>query len=122
MKRILLDQGLAPLAAAILRESGWDALHVSEAGLQSADDIEILNAARHDGRICITLDHDFHSHLELTGADSPSVVFLRIQGLDAREQASFIRGIWETCEDVLAGRVAVSADLTSVRIRRLPLR
>lgn len=91
MKRILLDQGLAPLAAAILRESGWDALHVSEAGLQSADDIEILNAARHDGRICITLDHDFHSHLELTGADSPSVVFLRIQGLDAREQASFIR-------------------------------
>ena len=32
MKRIILDQGLSPLAAMLLRE-GWDALHVMDIGL-----------------------------------------------------------------------------------------
>jgi predicted nuclease of predicted toxin-antitoxin system len=41
MKRIVLDQGLAPRAAAIFRAQGWDAIHVSEAGLDRADDLEI---------------------------------------------------------------------------------
>lgn len=122
MKRILLDQGLAPSAAGLLRESGWDAIHVSEAGLEKADDAEILDAARQEGRICITLDHDFHSHLGLNRAGSPSVVLLRTQGLDARGQAALIRAIWEVCEQLLAEGAAVSADITSVRIRRLPLK
>lgn len=122
MKRILLDQGLAPLAAAFLRQEGWDAIHVSESGLQKAGDQEILDAARQDGRICITLDHDFHSHLALTHAGSPSVVLLRIQRLDAHGQAALIRAIWEACEHVLAEGAAVSADISSVRVRRLPLK
>ena len=46
MKRVLLDQGLAPSAAAVLREAGWDAVHVSEVGLDRADDPEIIEYAR----------------------------------------------------------------------------
>ncbi len=52
-----LDQRLAPGTAAILRDHGWDAVHVSEIEMQTADDIDILNAARSSDRICITLDH-----------------------------------------------------------------
>jgi hypothetical protein len=33
MRRVLLDQGLAPRAAVLLRAEGWEALHVGEAGL-----------------------------------------------------------------------------------------
>jgi hypothetical protein len=36
MRRILLDQGLAPHAAAILRYHGLDAVHVSEIGMERA--------------------------------------------------------------------------------------
>lgn len=41
----------------LLRADGWDAIHVSEAGLDRASDAEILNFARQNGRTCITLDH-----------------------------------------------------------------
>jgi predicted nuclease of predicted toxin-antitoxin system len=38
--RLLLDQGLAPLAAAILREQGFDAVHVWEIGMHRSEDIQ----------------------------------------------------------------------------------
>ncbi|HWR53344.1 MAG TPA: DUF5615 family PIN-like protein [Bryobacteraceae bacterium] len=121
MKRILLDQGLAPLAAAILRNEGWDALHVGDIAMDRASDEEILDAARDDSRVCITLDHDFHAHLALARAGRPSVVLLRTEGLDANGQAQLIRAVWSVCDEALANGAAVSADGTRVRIRRLPL-
>jgi predicted nuclease of predicted toxin-antitoxin system len=69
MRRILLDQGLAPHAAAILRQHGLDAVHVSEIGMARAEDIQILDRARNDESVCVTLDHDFHAHLAVTAGD-----------------------------------------------------
>jgi predicted nuclease of predicted toxin-antitoxin system len=37
MKGILLDQGLAPRAAATLRQHGLDAVHVSEIEMEQAE-------------------------------------------------------------------------------------
>ena len=122
MIRILLDQGLAPRAAEILREHGLDVVHVCEIGLERAEDIYILERARTDGRVCVTLDHDFHAHLAVSGQGRPSVVFLRAQGLDAHGQADLIRSICIRCETALSEGAAVSADRESIRIRRLPLR
>ena len=65
MIAILLDQGLAPRAAGLLRERGIEAVHVSEIGLAAADDREILEVARTSHRVCVTLDHDFHADLAL---------------------------------------------------------
>ena len=121
MKRVLLDQGLAPHAAAILRKEGFDALHVSEIGMERADDVLILERARDDERVCITLDHDFHAHLAMTGQGHPSVILLRAQGLDAQGQANLIRVIYVQCERALREGAAVSADRRTIRVRRLPL-
>jgi predicted nuclease of predicted toxin-antitoxin system len=122
VKRILLDQGLAPRAAEILRREGFEAVHVAEIGLDRAEDAAILQAAREDSRICVTLDHDFHSHLATTGHGCPSVVLLRVQGLDATGQADLIRSIYLQCEAALSEGAAISADRERVRIRRLPLK
>jgi predicted nuclease of predicted toxin-antitoxin system len=122
MMRVLLDQGLAPRAAAILRDHDWDAVHVSEIEMQAADDADILNLARNTDRICITLDHDFHAHLAFTKAGLPSVVLLRVQGLDGAGQAALIRVVCDVCREALAAGAAVSADTATVRIRRLPLK
>jgi predicted nuclease of predicted toxin-antitoxin system len=65
MTRVLLDQGLAPRTAALLRATGWNAVHVIEISLDRADDRDILKAAREGNRVCITLDRDFHRHLAL---------------------------------------------------------
>ena len=62
--------------------AGW-ALHVMEAGLDRADDSEILEFAREQSRTWITLYHDFHAHLARAQMIGASVVFLRLEGLDA---------------------------------------
>ncbi len=70
MNRVLLDQGLAPSTAALLRLDGdWDAVHVSELGMSHAADEEIL------------------TNLALSRSDGSSVVLVRIEGLDSRRQA-----------------------------------
>ena len=122
MIRVLLDQGLAPRTAALLRILGWDALHASEVGLERAEDSEILDFALHNSRTCITLDHDFHVHLAFSRAGKPSVVLLRVQGLAAEGEAELILSVYAVCEEAIAEGAAVSADESSIRIRRLPLR
>ena len=122
MRRVLLDQGPAPHAAAILRRHGFDAVHVSDIGMETAEDVFILERARNDERVCITLDHDFHAHLAIAGHGRPSVVLLRIQGVDAQGHADLIRLVYVRCEDALAEGAAVSADRETIRVRRLPLR
>lgn len=122
MRRILLDQGLAPHAAAVLRRQGFNAVPVSEIGMDRAEDTDILQLARSDSRVCVTLDHDFHAHLATSVHGRPSVVLLRIQGLDAIGQAALIRSGYLQCEAALIEGAAISADGESVRIRRLPLK
>jgi predicted nuclease of predicted toxin-antitoxin system len=122
VKRILLDQGLAPRAAEILRTLGFEASHVAGIGMQEADDAAILSRAREEGAVCVTLDQDFHTHLALASSGSPSVALLRVQGLDAQGQADLICTVFERCEDALRDGAAITADLESIRIRRLPLK
>jgi predicted nuclease of predicted toxin-antitoxin system len=122
MNRVLLDQGLAPRAAALLRSQGWEAVHVSEAGLDRADDPEILEFARQRGMTCVTLDHDFHTHLALSLAGSPSVVFVRVEGLSAPRQAELINAVWDVCGEAIIEGAAVSTDGVAVRVHRLPLK
>ncbi len=122
MRRLLLDQGLAPEAARILCQQGFDAVHVSEMGMERAEDVRILEVARSESRVCFTLDHDFHSHLAATKNGRPSVVLLRVQSLDGRAQADFIRSVYLCCEEALSESAAVSANGKTIRVRRLPLR
>lgn len=90
--------------------------------MEQAEDVEILERARDDDRVCVTLDHDFHAHLASAGHGRPSVVLLRVQGLDAQGQADLIQSVCIQCAEALAEGAAVSADGEGIRVRRLPLR
>jgi|ERR1017187_4846778 predicted nuclease of predicted toxin-antitoxin system len=122
MIAVLLDQGLAPRATAILRDRTFDAIHVMEIGMAESDDADILEMARNHNRVCVTLDHDFHTHLALAGQGHPSVILLRIEGLSADAQADQIESICRPCQIALSEGAAISADGITLRIRRLPLR
>jgi len=54
--------------------------------------------------------------------NSPSVIFVRLEGLDSKQQADLIHRVWSECEAALASGAAVSVDAVSIRVRRLPLR
>lgn len=70
--KLLLDQGLPRSAAALLRATGIDTVHTGEIGLATADDEAIIQVARQQERVIITLDADFHALLALSRADKPS--------------------------------------------------
>ena len=94
LTRLLLDQGCPRSTALILNQEGWDVVHVAEVGMSRATDVEILDAARQQQRICVTLDADFHTHLAVTNAATPSVIRLRIEGLKGEALARLLIEVW----------------------------
>ena len=121
MRRLLLDQGLPRSTAAVLRQIGWDVLHVSEIGMSRADDAEILRRARAQSRVCVTLDADFHSLLATGGEHGPSAIRIRREGLDATALSALLQAIWSRVEDALDRGALVTVTERSLRVRRLPI-
>ena len=119
--KLLLDQGLPRSAAVLLREAGIDAVHVGEIGYATADDASILARGREEGRIVVTLDTDFHALLAMSGAEKPSVVRIRQEGLRGPEAARLIQKVVQGCGDDLARGVMATVQFGRVRVRRLPL-
>ena len=119
--KLLLDQALPCTAAALLREGGLDAVHVGEIGHATSDDAEILRQGQEDNRVIVTLDADFHALLALTGASSPSVVRIRVEGLRAEAASKLIQTVVTRCGEELEDGAVVTVQLGRIRIRRLPL-
>src|SRR6266568_8748762 len=122
MVRVLLDEGLPLRAAEWLRKSGIDAVHVREVGLASAPDAQILAAAWNERRVCVTLDHDFHSILAESAALAPSVVLIRMQQIDYVETGQLIARVLRNFEQKLEQGAAVTATRRGIRLRKLPLK
>lgn len=90
--------------------------------MATAPDDEILRRAKMDGRIVVTLDRDFPQLLALARDESPSVVYVRRQGLTGE---SFYAAVSPVLRDYQAGLERgglVSIGRTHARFRRLPLR
>lgn len=119
--RLLLDQGLPRSIILYLRKEGIEALHVGEIGLASASDAKILAFALQEHRILITLDADFHALLALSGANEPSVIRIRMEGLRAENHARLLARVLSACEADLVKGCMVTVTEQGIRIRQLPL-
>lgn len=120
--KLLLDQGTPLSTAGLLRSNGIDAVHTGEIDLAGAEDTEILERARKDGRIIITLDADFHALLSLSGTRSPSVIRIRIEGIRAYEFSELIQQVLDTCGSDLEFGAMVSVTEKQIRVHRFPQR
>lgn len=120
--RVLLDQGLPARAAEQLRQIGWDAVHVSELGLQTAEDVNLLQLACAESRVAVTLDRDFPQILALTAARQPSVIPIRLQGLRAPELCRILSSAWQQYRALLEAGCVLQIGSKGVRARALPLR
>jgi len=121
LKGILLDQGLPRTAAKILKEKGWDVLHTGDIGLSRASDNEILEYARAEKRVIVTLDADFHAILAVANESEPSVVRIRQEGLKGPALADLIENIWPSIIEQLKSGAIVSVTEKSIRLQPNPL-
>jgi predicted nuclease of predicted toxin-antitoxin system len=119
--KILLDEGLPRRAAALLRDRGIEAVHLTEIAAPSTADPLILEESRHAGRIIVTLDSDFHGILAVRGWDSPSVIRIRREGLSAEDVRDLVVHLLEDHGPALMSGVALSVRAHLVGIRKLPL-
>lgn len=119
--RLLLDQGLPRSSAEILRNKGWDIQHTGEIGMSRATDRQILEYARDEQRIVITLDSDFHTMLAVENLDSPSVVRIRQEGLRGPELAELVEQIRSRIGQQLENGAMATITEKAIRIRKIPL-
>lgn len=121
MIRILLDQGLPRGTAKISSSEQWDVVHTGDIGLARASDREIIDYARIEDRIIVTLDADFHTILAVENASSPSVIRIRQKGLKASQLSALIRDIWPKIQTQLNAGALVTVTDKSIRVRSIPL-
>jgi predicted nuclease of predicted toxin-antitoxin system len=69
----------------------------------------------------VTLDADFHALLAISGAQKPSVVRPRVEGLRADALATLLQEVLHTSQADLEVGAKVTVHPTRIRIRRLPI-
>lgn len=119
--RLLLDQGLPRSTVLHLHNAGVEAAHVGDRGMATASDSKILEVGHQEDMVVVTLDADFHALLALSGANGPSVIRIRIEGLRAENLARLLVNVLAICTDDLLKGAMVSVTESGVRIRRLPV-
>jgi predicted nuclease of predicted toxin-antitoxin system len=119
--KLLLDQGVPVDAAPMFRQVGHECRHVSEIGLQKAEDEEILSCARDQGCVVITLDADFHALVAVRGLSAPSVVRLRREGCRAEAAVEILGPVLERYRFDLEKGALISVKEHRVTCHRLPV-
>ena len=87
-----------------------------------ATDEAILERARTEDLVVVTLDADFHAILALKGASGPSVIRLRVQRLKGQEACQLIQSVLAKVGEEVDSGLLISASQKLVRIKRLPIR
>ena len=118
--RFLLNQGVPRDAAARLREMGYACAHVGEIGMWAAADRDILRWAAEQGAIVVTLDADFHAILAVSAAHGPSVIRIRMQGLDAPAVVGIIRDVLKSFGTDLEKGSLVTVKARKMTCHKLP--
>ncbi len=120
--RFLIDNCLSPIVASGLAQAGYDAIHVSDYGLQSALDDEIFIRAAEEDRILISADTGFANILALRKEKRPSVILFRRQTQRRPEEqvSLLLLNLPALREDLDTGAIVVF-DQDRIRIRSLPV-
>ena len=77
-RRLLLDQMIDVEVAEELRCHGYDVVRVSDVGMATADDSEILARAIDEARVLVTLDGHFGDWAVLPLETHPGVIRVRV--------------------------------------------
>jgi len=120
--KFLVDNALSPVLAEQLRQSGHDAVHVRDCGLQAATANEIFDRAKDEGRVVISADTDSARSWHPFRTANPSVVLFRTEhNRRPGRQAALLLANLPAVEGALQRGCIVVLEEARVRIRYLPI-
>jgi predicted nuclease of predicted toxin-antitoxin system len=119
--RFLADMGISIKTVQWLRNNGHEALHLREQGLHRMADDMILEKARTEARILLTMDLDFGYLLAVSKEKLPSVIIFRLSDECSENVNEKLNNVLKLCgEDLSSGAVIAVGDKT-MRARHLPI-
>jgi predicted nuclease of predicted toxin-antitoxin system len=89
--------------------------------MSRAEAPDIIEWARAHDAVVITLDADFHAELAVSGASKPSVIRLRLQGLEGAGVAELVLGILEDHALALAEGCMITVKRRKITLHKLPV-
>ncbi|NES23446.1 MAG: hypothetical protein F6K41_32140 [Symploca sp. SIO3E6] len=119
--KFLADMGVSPLTVQLLRQQGYNTVHLYEEGLERLLDALILEKAKQEDRIVLTFDLDFGDILAANSASLPSVIIFRVKKTNPVSVGSRLLAVLPECEEDLAEGAIITVDDSRYRLRRLPI-
>ena len=119
--KFLGDMGISPRTIALLREQGYDAIHLIEENLEKMTDQNILDKARQEERILLTVDLDFAQLLAISGDSLPSVILFRLGNVSREVVNRRLLAILNDYATELTNGLIISVTDVSIRLRHLPM-
>lgn len=113
--KVLLDACVAKTVKLTLAASGYDVTWVGEWSFDPGDDA-ILDQARHEGRILVTLDKGFGERAIVH--EQPHCGILRLSNLNSTQQSAVCISVLQKYGRELFAGAIVTAELGRLRIRR----
>lgn len=119
--QFLADMGISLRTVEWLREKGYNVVHLRDEGLQRLPDPEILEKARLESRILLTIDLDFAQLLAISRSSLPSVILFRLGNENYNQINDCLNILLENhLEDLQSGSM-ISVNSKSFRVRNLPI-
>jgi predicted nuclease of predicted toxin-antitoxin system len=116
--RWLIDECVDATLVAGLRESGHDAVYMSDVAPR-ATDVEVMNRAHRESRLLLTEDKDFGDLVFRQARPVPGIVLLRIDSVLRAHKGARLLAAVDRFGDTLFGRYTV---IENARFRSRPLR
>lgn len=120
--RFIADVHISPLTVTSLKQQGYDIVRTTDLLEANANDTEILELARVQGRIVVTQDLDFSMLVALSNYEQPSLITLRLSSAKPNIVTQRLLEILPQLELELREGSAITVDDNSVRVRKLPIR
>ncbi len=119
--KFLADMGISLRTVTWLRELGYDVFHLRDRGLQKLPDDRILDLARVEQRIILTIDLDFAQLLAVSKKVLPSIILFRLGNENYNEINQRLIQVLDNCQQDLKTGAIVSVNNETFRVRKLPI-